>query len=173
MTGIPADVLLMAKMEDIKVIIYDLKSLLETSFKTTLASELDARELGGYVYAQSKYNMTKLDTLLLRSTALSSSEPEHIDIDYTGGSVDIEDDIVLFLEDCDKGSNNMVYNPNLLSTGARDRIVRQKTSKKMKSRTLTMWYHHGKLNMLPSTWKYPKGCTVIQLMKLWLIGNRK
>ena len=67
----------------------------------------------------------------------------------------------------------MVDNPNLLSTGARDRIVRQKTSKHMKSRTLNMGYHHGKLNPLPSTWKYPNFCTVIQLMKLLLIGNRK
>ena len=43
--------------------------------------------------------MTKLDTLLLRSTALSSSEPEHIDIDDTGIFVDIEDDVVFFLGD--------------------------------------------------------------------------
>ena len=75
MTGIPADVILMAKMEDMKVIIYYLKSSLEKSFKTILASELDAREVGGSTYAQSKYIMTKLDILLLRSTALSSSEP--------------------------------------------------------------------------------------------------
>ena len=52
MTGIPSDVLLMAKIEDTKVIISDFKSSLETSFKTTLASELDAREVGGSVYAQ-------------------------------------------------------------------------------------------------------------------------
>ena len=78
MTGIPADVLLIAKMEDMKIIISDLKSSLETSFKTTLARDLDSMELGGSAYAQSKYIMTKLDTLLLRSTALSSSEPEHI-----------------------------------------------------------------------------------------------
>ena len=70
MTGIPADVLLMAKTEDMKFITYDLKYLLETSFKTTLASELDAREVGGSVYAQSKDIMKKLDTLLLRSTTL-------------------------------------------------------------------------------------------------------
>ena len=44
MTGIPADVIFMAKMEYMKVIISDLKSSLETSFKTTLASKLDARE---------------------------------------------------------------------------------------------------------------------------------
>ena len=67
----------------------------------------------------------------------------------------------------------MVDNPNILSTGARDRIVRQKTSKQMKSCTSTMGYRHGKLNPLPSTWKYPNGCTMIQLMNLWLVGNRK
>ena len=74
--------------------------------------------------------MTKLDTLLMLSTALSSSDTKHIDIDNTGGFVYIEDDVVFFLEDEDKGANNMVDNPNLLSTGARYRIVRQKTSKK-------------------------------------------
>ena len=87
--------------------------------------------------------------------------------------MDIEDDVVLFLEYENKGANNMVDNPNILSTGARDRIVRQKTSKKMKSCTLNMGYHHVKLNPLTSTWQDPNGCTVIQLMNLWLIGNRK
>ena len=117
--------------------------------------------------------MTKLDTLLLSSTALSLSEPEHIEIDDTGGFVNIEDDMVFFIEDEYKGANNMLDNHNLLSTGARDIIVSQKTSKQMKSCTLTMGYHHGKMNSFPSTWQYPNGCTVIQLMNLWLIGNRK
>ena len=67
----------------------------------------------------------------------------------------------------------MVDNPNLLSTGARDKIVRQKTSKQMKSRTLTMGYHHGKLYPLPSTWQYLNGCTVIKIIKFLLRGNRK
>ena len=97
MTGIPSDVILMANMEDVKVIISDLISSLETSFKTTLARDLDAREVGGSAYVQSKYIMTKLDTLLLRSTELSSSEPEHINIDDTRGFVDIEDDVIFFL----------------------------------------------------------------------------
>ena len=44
--------LLMAKMEDMKVIIYDLKSLLETSFKTIVSREFDAREVGGSVYSK-------------------------------------------------------------------------------------------------------------------------
>ena len=69
--------------------------------------------------------------------------------------MNIEYGVVFFLEDEDKGTNNMVDNPNILSTGARGIIVRQKTSKQIKSRTLTMGYHHGKLNSLPSTWQYP------------------
>ena len=71
MTGISADMVLIANMEDRTFIISDLKSSLKTSIKTILASKFDAREVGGYVYSQSKYIMTKLDTILLRSTALS------------------------------------------------------------------------------------------------------
>ena len=66
MTVIRADVLLVSKREDMKVIISDLKSSLETNFKTTLASEIDARKVRGSAYAQSKHMMKKLDTLLLR-----------------------------------------------------------------------------------------------------------
>ena len=87
--------------------------------------------------------------------------------------MNIEDDIVFFLEDEEKGANNMVYNPNLLSTGAIKRIVRHKSIKKKKSCTLTMGYDHGKLNALPSKWQYTNNCTVIKLLNLWLIGNRK
>ena len=42
--------------------------------------------------------MIKLDTLLLRSTEISSSDPEHIEIDDTGGFLDIEYDVVYFLK---------------------------------------------------------------------------
>ena len=56
MTGISADVLFMAKMEDMKVIISDLKSSLEKSFKTTLARELDIREVGFHVCPVKRYD---------------------------------------------------------------------------------------------------------------------
>ena len=44
--------------------------------------------------------------------------------------MDIEDDVVFVFEDENKGANNMVDNPNILSTGARDRIVCQKIANK-------------------------------------------
>ena len=64
------------------------------------------------------------------------------------------------------------HDPDPIS-GAIYIIVHQKNRKQMKSRNLTMGYHHVKLNPLPSTWKYPNVFTVIHLMNLWLIGNRK
>ena len=53
--------------------------------------------------------------------------------------MNIEDDIVFFLEDEEKGANNMVYNPNLLSTGAIKRIVRHKSFKKKEK----LYIDHG------------------------------
>ena len=70
MTGIPDDVILMTEIEYTKVIISDLKYLLETRFKTTLSRDLDDREVGDSAYTQSKYITTNLDTLILCSTAL-------------------------------------------------------------------------------------------------------
>ena len=53
--------------------------------------------------------------------------------------MDIEDDVVFFLEDEDKGAINMLDNTNLLSTGFRDIIVRQKTSKKKEKSYIYHW----------------------------------
>ena len=81
-----------------KVTISDLKASLETSFKTKLTREIDVRELWGSAYIQSEDIMTNLDTLLLCPTALSSNDPEHLEIHDTGGFVDIENDVVFYLK---------------------------------------------------------------------------
>ena len=60
------------------------------------------------------------------------------------------------------------------TTGAaRDRIIMQRTNEQMRNRVLTMGFHHGQLTPLPSSWVYPTGLTVINLMTLWLLGNRR
>ena len=33
--------------------------------------------------------------------------------------------------------------------------------------------NHGKLNPLPNTWEFPKGLTIINLMNMCLMVNRK
>lgn len=90
-------------------------------------------------------------------TAPTAEEVDQYD-SGTGAFVEDEEDIIITLEN--------------VSIGARDQIVRQQTSDQLKRQTLTMGYHHGRCNPLPSTWRYPKGATVIQLMNLWLVGNR-
>ena len=54
--------------------------------------------------------------------------------------------------------------------GTLDQLTSKRTSQQLKARKLTLGYHHGILNPLPSTWRYPKGITLIQLINLWLLG---
>ena len=73
-----------------------------------------------------------------------------------------EEDIVLALDE-----------PEHMPPRKRARIIQQHTQEQLSNRTVKCGYHHGLFNPLPSTWSYPKGLTVIQLMNLWLIGSKR
>ena len=45
-----------------------------------------------------------------------------------------------------------------------NQLSRERTKKQLKTRQYTVGFHHGKLNPLPSNWRYPKGLTLIQLI---------
>ena len=51
-------------------------------------------------------------------------------------------------------------------------IIRDRMTQKLKKQKLTVGLHHGKLNPLPGKFKFPKGITVINLINVWLMGNR-
>ncbi len=51
-----------------------------------------------------------------------------------------------------------------------DQLTSKRTSLQLKARKFTIDYHYGILNPLPSTWCYPKGITLIQVINLWLLG---
>ena len=80
-----------------------------------------------------------------------------------GGFVEYEDDIIIEIPN---------ESPQQ-SAAVQDRNVRRKTARQMENRILTMGHHHGSLNPLPSTWRYLKELNVIQLMNLWLLGNKQ
>ena len=46
-------------------------------------------------------------------------------------------------------------------------------TQQLKKQKVTVGLHHGKLNPLPSTWEFLKGLTMINLMNIWLMKNRK
>ena len=62
------------------------------------------------------------------------------------------------------------------STTSNGRVLHDATRRKqvnlqLKRRTVTVGYHHGWFNSLTSTWQFPNGFTVIQLINMWLVGN--
>ena len=63
--------------------------------------------------------------------------------------------------------------PPFLSAMTQASIIRDITTQQLKKRKLTVGLHHGKLNPLPSTWKFSKVLTMINLINMWIIGNRK
>ena len=64
--------------------------------------------------------------------------------------------------------------PNpFLSAMTQASINRDRTTQKFKKQTFTVGLNNGKLNPLPSTWEFPKGLTMINLMNMWIMVNRK
>ena len=60
-----------------------------------------------------------------------------------------------------------------LSDMTQESIIRDRMTQQMKKKKWMVSFHHGKLNPLPSTWEFPKGLTMINLMNMWLMGKRK
>ena len=71
-----------------------------------------------------------------------------------------EDDVVITLDE-----------PERMAPNQRERIIRQRTQEQLASRKIKVGYHHGKLNPLPASWRYPPGLTLIQLCHLWPVGS--
>ena len=174
-TGVPPDILLLVEMESMQQKIEDLKTDLQASFKSTLAQELDDRNVGGPGYARGNDILAKMDTLLDKLTQVSSAVqaspavpalPPHdpADLGDSGEFVsdDEEEDIGLMLDE-----------PEQMPPRKRARIIRERTKEQLANRKIKVGFHHGQFNPLPASWKFPKGLTVIQLAGLWLVGSEK
>ena len=146
---------------------------------------MDTRQVGGAGYSQLTLILDKLNELLEKTDKLERRAEQNIDyVDFVsnddGGVVDLEEDIIIQIEDFEvdeaittAGGANNDTNMSSLSTAVKDGIVRRRTQQQLEKRKLTIGYHHGRLNPLPSSWTFPKGFTVIQLTNMWLLGNQK
>ena len=174
-TGLPPDVILLSKLEKMKREMDTLKADLQASFESTLTRQLDEREVGGSGFARGNEIIGKLDALLEtvnkaeRAAAQASSQQpaaeDPVEFDAGGGCVsddDEEEDIAVALDE-----------PENMPPRKRARIIQRRTNEQLAARTITVGFHHGHLNPLPSSWKYPKHLTVIQLINLWLVGAKE
>ena len=161
-SGIPPDVLVLAEFEGMKNQLKEMQSSMESNFQTMVRRELDDREVGGAAYSKVSEMMNKMDRMMeiFKSQAVSLSSPLEEPINYCVGGFDIEDE-----EDTE------IVIP-ILSESTADQLAQERTKKKLMERKFTIGFHHGKLNPLPSTWRYPKGITLIHLINLWLIGQK-
>ena len=121
----------------------------------------------------------KLNELLEKTNIIEQQADHSNNVDFAdndGGIVDVEEDIIIHIEDDEvdeaitiAGGENSNSTTSSLSAAVKDGIIRKRTKQQLAKRTLTIGWHHDRLNPLPSTWSFPRGFTVIQLINMWLL----
>ena len=178
-TGLPVDVLYMAKVEKLQMEIIELKhSLLvdnvriEKAIVDGIENSLDMQSVGGDGYGLSKRIDRKLDDLIAKISspiaAPTLPHPDNKNEDntddgfWTGDVVEEEDICLTYEED------------QSLAEQARQSTIRERTKYQLiehKKRGVVVGFHHGHLNPLPSLWQYPKQMNLIQMITLFLMGS--
>lgn len=177
-TGIPVDVLYMAKIEELNKTIADLEGRLlrdnDRVIDTITAhvnTALDDRAVGGESYGVARSIDQKLDSLIeqmqrefserVRDAARrygEEDEPsEHCN------AAELEEEVIEFT----------VEEVQVLEEQARDTAAKERSKELLERRKqngLCVGVHKGILTPLLPDWKYPQKMTLEQLISLWLIG---
>ena len=166
-TGIPADILIIAKFESVMQKMEEMEVKLCARFEDTLRRELDERKVGGNPSDNSHMaditNMWKSVMETLKSNNNNVNKSGSGDDDDDGGNYAVTE---LFHDE----SEDAIEIPDSIDDGTSDQLVRAHTKRQLKRRKFTVGFHHNKFNILPAMWRYPKGMTLIHLINLWLIG---
>ncbi len=79
-----------------------------------------------------------------------------------GGDIEEEEDVILTFES-EQGT--------AIQQQVRDAAIRAKTKEQLGKRTMTIGYHHGHLNPLPASWRYPEKMNMVQMITLYQMGS--
>jgi hypothetical protein len=156
----------MAQVETLKMEIQELKSkfgqLVEAVVQDNnrvvkeicerVEKELDLRSVGGEGYGLSREIDRKLNLLISRL----DSAPEIRPSPPRPQAPDDEDGDPVIFETCDVEDEIVITFDERAPTVAANRTRIAETRRQLKRRKLTVGLHHGKLNVLPANWKYPK-----------------
>ena len=150
-TGLPPDIVLLAKLESMKLEMAALKAELKASFESTLVDQLNQRGIGGSGYTQGNEILKKLDALL-QEVSLVSCAPSGgpalpaaeamLDLGCHGGFVveEEEEDVVFTLN-----------KPERMSPNKCTRIIHQTTREQLAKHSVKDGFHHGLFNPLPAS----------------------
>ena len=170
LTGVPPHVVLMAEIEDLK----NKFQGLQATIKHDMTDALDERGVGGSEFHTNSIlaAIKQSEIAMLQRLHQSESRPESS-----------EDTAELLIENEDaalatvyEGINEDELNDNGPIQDASRALVNNRTrtiqDALLSSRRLRMGYHHGRLQVLPLKWQFPK-MTIKQLVDNWYVGNKK
>ena len=183
-TGLPVDAIYLEKIELLQIQIANLKRELladhermEQSIINRIEASLDNRSVGGEGYGMAKQIMDRFDQL---EKAIASpivpprpaTHADHADIVIVDKAADEPWDFNL--EEEEDIDFTTEFDTEALAV-AHDTTIQDKTQAQLRKRKQCGVYvglHHGKLSTLPSMWQYPTKLSLIQMMTLYLIGNK-
>ena len=181
-TGLPTDVLYMTQVENLRMEMDELLKSFELMRSALVAdnsrvvmevcekiiSELDLRSVGGEGYGLSRDIDRKIDLLISRL----DTPREVVPCPNTQVPND-EDGDPFFFETCDVDEEVVITFEECLTASQQESAQKSKaaeTRRQLKRRKLTVGFHHGKLTVLPASWKYPK-MNLVQLIHLYQMGS--
>ena len=162
-TGVPPHVLLMAKMEELMHKFTTLRGDIKTDFDGLL----DHRGVGGSEFHTNQILEAINALSLSTSSGLNTSNTSNNEDDISTPNMIINDE-----EDLISNSSDEVIEDDTEVQDIIERRSRQNQKRVMAKRQLTMGFHHGKLQVLPPMWKFPK-MNAKQLIDNWYVGNTR
>lgn len=135
----------------------DLRDVISKTFdaKIEAMSTLDKRTLQSSLKGMKEELIGKISKVNLKNED-GDGEEDHDKNEISAADENMKDQL-----------DRQIMIRNLKEGGQLDRQV---MIAELKERKYTIGWHHGKYNPLPSTWRYPERCTMLQLIYLWLIG---
>ena len=170
-TGIPPDILILAKFESMTLQLEEMQRKLSEGFEATLRRELDNRNIGGSDNAYMAEINNRLTTLLqIAKSNNANVNRNNSDEDGDAGGGDGDDGTEWFHDE--SAGDDIMEIPESVGDGTSDQLVRAHMKTQLKRRRFTVGFHNNRFNVLPAAWRYPKGVTLIHVINLWLIGVR-
>ena len=169
-TGVPPHVLLMAEIEELKKKF----DALQVTIRTDMKDALDERGVGG-----SEYHTNSILQAIKESEARMLSTvngPRELSpVSENSGMLLIQDEdnalehVTEGISEDDLANGGTIQEESEALVNSRTRTIQEAL---LSSRRLTMGYHHGRLQVLPPKWTFPK-MNIKQLVDNWYIGSKK
>ena len=169
-TGVPPHVLLMAEIEELKIKF----DALQVTIKSDMKDALDERGVGGSEYHTNSILEAIKESEARMLSGVNGTGPPSL-VSENGGTLLITDEdnalehVTEGISEDDLANGGTIQDASEALISSRTRTIQEAL---LSSRRLRMGYHHGRLQVLPPKWTFPK-MNIKQLVDNWYIGSKK